>query len=167
MKKLTLVLFCLLLAVAGFSQKAKFGHVDYGTIMKDVPGIDTAQAKLMDYQKELEETGQQMVNEFKEKEAAYTKLVNSGASSAILKVKEDEMTQLYARIQQFAAISEEELQTKQVELLKPFQEKLMDAIKKVAEAGNYTYVFDITTLAFHADSDDLTAAVKKQLGITK
>lgn len=167
MKKLTLVLFCLLLAVAGFSQKAKFGHVDYGTIMKDVPGIDTAQATLLDYQKELEETGQQMVNEFKEKEAAYAQLANSGASSAILKVKEDEMTQLYARIQQFAAISEEELQTKQMELLKPFQEKIMDAIKKVAEAGNYTYVFDITTLAFHADSDDLTAAVKKQLGITK
>ena len=44
---------------------------------------------------------------------------------------------------------------------------IKEAIKKVAEAGNYTYVFDITTLAFHADSDDLTEAVKKQLGITK
>lgn len=167
MKKLTLILFCLLLTVAGFSQKAKFGHVDYGTIMKDVPGIDTAQAVLLDYQKELEETGQQMVNEFKEKEAAYMQLVNSGSSSAILKVKEDEMTKLYARIQEFASISEEELQNKQMELLKPFQEKIIEAIKKVAEAGNYTYVFDITTLAFHADSDDLTEAVKKQLGITK
>lgn len=167
MKRITLILACLILTFAGFSQKAKFGHVDYGAIMKDIPGIDTAQSVLQDYQKELEETGQQMVNEFKEKEAAYMQLANTGASSAILKVKEDEMTKLYARIQEFASISEEELQTKQMELLKPFQERLLEAIKKVANAGNYTYVFDITTLAFHADSDDLTAAVKKQLGITK
>ncbi len=167
MKKITFILVCLVLTFAGFAQKAKFGHVDYGTIMKDIPGIDTAQAVLRDYQKELEETGQQMVNEFKEKEAGYMQLANSGASAAILKVKEDEMTKLYARIQEFASISEEELQTKQMELLKPFQEKLLAAIKKVADAGNYSYVFDITTLAFHNNSDDLTEAVKKQLGITK
>ena len=76
MKKLIIFTLCLFVTVAGFSQKAKFGHVDYATLMKDMPGIDTAQAVLMEYQKELEETGQQMVNEFKEKQAetmAYAK----------------------------------------------------------------------------------------------
>ena len=164
MKKLIIFTLCLFVTVAGFSQKAKFGHVDYATLMKDMPGIDTAQTVLMEYQKELEETGQQMVNEFKEKQAAYMQMANSGASPAILKVKEDEMMKLYERIQEFASISEEDLQNKQLELLKPFQEKLLAAIKKVAEAGNYTYIFDISTLAFHGESDDLTEAVKKQLG---
>ena len=110
-------------------------------------------------------TGQAMVNEFKEKEAKYTQLATSGASAAILKVREDEITKLYARLQEFVANSEAELQAKQVELLKPFQSKLLDAIKVVAEKGNYTYVFDISTLAFYADSDDLTSAVRTQLGI--
>lgn len=164
MKKLIIFTLCLFVTVAGFSQKAKFGHVDYGTLMKDMPGIDTAQTALMEYQKELEETGQQMVNEFKEKQAAYMQMANSGASPAILKVKEDEMMKLYERIQEFASISEDDLQKKQLELLKPFQEKLLAAIKKVAEAGNYTYIFDVSTLAFHGESDNLTEAVKKQLG---
>ena len=69
MKKLTIILICLVFSVAGFSQKAKIGHVDYGAIMKEMPGIDTAQTALMEYQKELEQTGQQMVDEFKEKVA--------------------------------------------------------------------------------------------------
>lgn len=165
MKKLIIVV-CLLAGITtAFAQKAKFGHVDYAAIMKDMPGIDTAQTRLADFQKELEETGQAMVNEFKEKEASYTKLASSGASAAILKVKEDEITKLYARLQEFVANSEAELQAKQMELLKPFQTKLVDAIKVVAEKGNYTYVFDISTLAFYADSDDLTTAVRSQLGV--
>ena len=163
MKKLTIIILCLLATLAGFSQKAKFGHVDYGALMKEMPGIDTAQQALIDYQKELEETGQQMVNEFKEKQAAYMQLTNSGASSAILKVKEDEMMKLYERIQEFASISEQDLQQKQLALLQPFQDKLLEAIKKVASAGNYTYIFDVSTLAFHNESDDLTAAVKAQI----
>ncbi len=164
MKRLILILLCLLATLSGFSQKAKFGHVDYGALMKEMPGIDTAQARLMEYQQELEATGQQMVNEFKEKQAAYMQLANSGASSAILKVKEDEMTKLYTRIQDFASMSEQDLQRKQLELLQPFQDKLLAAVKKVAAAGNYTYVFDISTLAFHGSADDLTAEVKKEIG---
>lgn len=163
MKKLFVILLAITCTMAGFAQKAKFGHVDYANIMKDMPGIDTAQAALLNYQKELQETGQAMANEFKQKEAEYTRLANSGASAAIMKVKEDELQKLYARIQEFAAISEQELQNKQIELLKPFQDNLVAAIKAVAEAGNYTYVFDISTLAFHADSDDLSEAVKKRL----
>lgn len=165
MKKLTVILVCLLVTVAGFAQKAKFGHVDYAEIMKVMPGIDTAQTVLLNYQKELEQVGQQMVMEFKQKEAAYAQLQNSGASAAILKVREDEMMKLYKRIQEFTSNSESELQAKQIELLKPFQENLLEAIKKVASNGNYTYVFDISTLAFHAESDNLTEAVKKQLGV--
>lgn len=164
MKRLTVVVLCLFVTLAGYSQKAKFGHVDYAALMKDIPGIDTAQTVLMEYQKELETVGQQMVNEFKEKQAAYVQLANSGASPAVLKVKEDEMMKLYQRIQEFASVSEEDLQKRQLELLKPFQEKLLGVIKKVADAGHYTYIFDVSTLAFHGESDNLTEQVKKELG---
>lgn len=165
MKKYIIILFAVVMSLPGFAQKAKFGHVDYAAIMKDMPGIDTAQTNLLNLQKELQETGQLMAEELKGKEAEYNKLAASGASAAILKVKEDEMTKLYTRFQEFAANSEQELQVKQIELLKPFQDNLMAAIKTVAENGKYTYVFDISTLAFYADSDDLTQAVRTQLGI--
>lgn len=165
MKKYFVILLALVLSVTGYAQKAKFGHVDYAAIMKEMPGIDTAQTNLLSLQKELQETGQMMAEELKAKEAEYNRMAASGASSAILKVKEDEITKMYARFQEFASNSEQELQVKQIELLKPFQDRLVEAIKTVAENGKYTYVFDISTLAFSSDSDDLTKAVKTQLGI--
>lgn len=165
MKKYIVILLALVLSVTGYAQKAKFGHVDYAAIMKEMPGIDTAQTNLLSLQKELQETGQMMAEELKAKEAEYNRMAASGASSAILKVKEDEITKMYARFQEFASNSEQELQVKQIELLKPFQDRLVEAIRTVAENGKYTYVFDISTLAFSSDSDDLTKAVKTQLGI--
>ena len=165
MKKFLIIITVALLCTTGFAQKAKFGHVDYGTIMKEMPGIDSIQTVLLDYQKELEIVGQQMADEFKIKQAEYVNLANSSSSTAILKVKEDELMKLYQRLQDFVSSSQLDIQNKQIELLKPFQEQLLAAIKKVAEAEKYTYVFDVTMCAFHADADDLTNKVKAELGI--
>ncbi|MBR3551386.1 MAG: OmpH family outer membrane protein [Bacteroidales bacterium] len=164
-KLLTIICVALLCVTTGYAQKAKFGHVDYGTVMKEMPGIDTAQQALLTYQQELEAVGQQMADEFKTKQAEYTNLANTTTSSAILKVKEDELMKLYKRLQDFVSSSEQELQAKQIELLKPFQERLLAAIKTVAEREKYTYVFDITMCAFHNETDDLTAAVRAELDI--
>lgn len=166
MKKfLVIICIALLCATTGFAQKAKFGHVDYGALMKEMPGIDTAQQALLQYQQELEAVGKQMAEEFKTKQADYANLANSTTSSAILKVKEDELMKLYKRLQDFVSTSEVDLQKKQIELLQPFQEKLLAAIKKVAETNKYTYIFDVTMCAFHTDADDLTDAVRAELGI--
>jgi outer membrane protein len=166
MKKFLIIITVALLCVTtGYAQKAKFGHVDYAAVMKDMPGIDTAQQALMAYQEELEAVGQQMADEFKAKQAEYVDLANKTTSSAILKVKEDELMKLYDRLQDFVSSSEMDLQNKQLELLKPFQERLLAAIKTVAEKEKYTYVFDITMCAFYTETDDLTAAVRTELGI--
>ena len=166
MKKfLMIIAAALLCATTGYAQKAKFGHVDYGAIMKEMPGIDTAQQALLEYQQELEAVGKQMAEEFKLKQTEYANLANSTTSTAILKVKEDELTKLYQRLQDFVSSSEMDMQRKQLELIQPFQERLLAAIKKVAETNKYTYVFDITMCALHADADDLTNAVRAELGI--
>jgi outer membrane protein len=166
MKKFLIIITVALLCVTtGYAQKAKFGHVDYAAVMKEMPGIDTAQQALMAYQEELEAVGQQMADEFKTKQAEYVDLANKTTSSAILKVKEDELMKLYDRLQDFVSSSEMDLQNKQLELLKPFQERLLAAIKTVAEKEKYTYVFDITMCAFYTETDDLTAAVRTELGI--
>ncbi len=162
---MVIISIALLCATTGFAQKAKFGHVDYGALMKEMPGIDTAQQALLQYQQELESVGKQMAEEFKTKQADYANLANSTTSSAILKVKEDELMKLYKRLQDFVSTSEVDLQKKQIELLQPFQEKLLAAIKKVAETNKYTYIFDVTMCAFHTDADDLTDAVRAELGI--
>ena len=92
---LTICIIAVCCITAGYAQKAKFGHVDYGTVMKEMPGIDTAQQALMTYQQELEAVGKQMADEFKTKQAEYANLTSTTTSSAILKVK---VTRIYDTI---------------------------------------------------------------------
>jgi len=148
------------------SAQAKFGHVDYGTIMKNMPGIDSVQTLISKYTTDMQAIGDQMAKEFKEKQAAFEKLSNTpNTSPAILKIKQDELVAMYKRIQEFAESMQNDIQDKQLELLEPFQTSLLDAIKMVAKANNYNYVFDISTLLFFTPGDDLTDKVKTALGI--
>jgi len=170
MKKNTLFCFSALL-LFGFSAfqpcsaQSKFGHVDYGGIMKNMHGIDSIQTVITNYATELRTIGEQMAKEFQEKQAAFEKLNTPNTSQAILKIKQEELMGMYKRIQEFAESMEVDVQDKQLELLEPFQTKLLDAIKKVAKANNYNYVFDITTMLFSSPNDDLTGKVKAELGI--
>jgi len=164
--QITLSAFCFLLSSFTCSAQSKFGHVDYGEIMKKMHGIDSVQTFIANYAADLQSIGEQMVKEFQEKNAAFEKLANSSNTSpAILKIKKEELLAMYKRIQEFTGSIEVDVQDKQLELLEPFQTKLLDAIKKVAKANNYNYIFDISTLLFSSSSDDLTDKVKAELGI--
>lgn len=155
----------LLVPVAGMAQsKAKFGHLDYGAVIKAMPGVDTVQQKLVDLQAELQSVGEEMEKEFQTK---YQDLQASAAtmSPSVLRVKEDELKAMYARIQEFAQNMETELKTKQLEMLKPFQDKLVATIAEVAKEGGYTYIFDTSTLTYYNSGDDIASKVKAKLGI--
>lgn len=150
---------------ASAQQKVKFGHIDYGEIIKIMPGIDTVQKVIADMQAELQATGEDMAKEFQKKQEEYQQLVNKGTSAAVLKIKEDELTNMYKRIQDFSQSAEQDLQAKQLDLLKPFQEKILDAIKAVGKEHNFTYIFDTSTLTYYEQGEDVSAKVKQKLGI--
>jgi len=71
------------------------------------------------------------------------------------------MKQSLAQYQQQA---QQDLQEKEINLLKPIVEKADAAITAVAKAQGFQYVLDAAMLIV-ADGKDLTADVKKQLGI--
>ena len=146
--------------------QSKFGHVDYGEVMKNMKGIDSAQTIMANFRDDLQKTAEQMGKEFQDKQAEFEKLSSgSNTSQAVLKIRQDELLAMSKRMQEFYQSTEAEIADKQLELLEPFQTKLLAAIKKVAKADNYNYVFDISTLLFYAQSDDLTDKVKAELGI--
>jgi outer membrane protein len=169
MKKRTFILVLLLtgLFATSFAQsKAKFGHIDYGTVIKLIPGVDTAQTVLENFQKELQTEGEQMAAEFKKKQAEFEALAsNPSTAPAILKIKKDELEKQYKRIEDFSNLMQEDIQKKQLELLKPFQDALLKAIEKVAKEGNYIYIFDTSTLINYEKGDDIGPKVKEVLGI--
>jgi outer membrane protein len=161
--------FCFLLSAFSFlpcSAQSKFGHVDYSRVIANMPGVDSIQNLMTKYVADLQIIGEQMEKEFEDKYTALENLTNAGnTSQAILKIKHDEITAMYKRIEEFKHSAEADIQDKQRDLLEPFQTKLSEAIKKIAKAENYNYVFDISTLLFYASSDDLTDKVKAALGI--
>ena len=169
MKKRTIILVLLLtcLIAPSFAQsKAKFGHLDYGAIIKLIPGVDTAQTVLENFQKELQTEGEQMAAEFKKKNAEYEALAsNPSTAPAILKIKKDDLEKQYKKIEDFSNLMQEEIQKKQLELLKPFQDALLKAIEKVAKEGNFTYIFDTSTLINYEKGEDIGPKVKEVLGI--
>jgi len=134
--------------------------------MKNMSGIDSVQIIAANYAADLQAIGEQMVKEFREKEAAFDKLASTpNTSPAILKIRQDELGAMVKRIQEFAQSMEVDIQDKQMELLEPFQTKLLAAINTVAKANRYNYVFDTSTLMFYSPDDDLTDKVKAELGI--
>ena len=70
-------------------------------------------------------------------------------------------------IAQYRQNALQDLQKKEVELLKPVYEKARVAVQKVARAKGFDYVIDSTTGTgvILADGYDLMADVKKDLGI--
>jgi len=170
MSRIALLLLLLILhfpfSILHCSAQSKFGHIDYGEIMKKMPGIDSAQTIVSNYYAELQTIGEQMAKELKEKETAFENLTNNpNTSQAILKIRQEELMNMYKRFQEFSQSAETDLKDKQLEVLEPFQSKLLEAIKKVAKANNYSYIFDVSTLLFSSSSDDLTGKIKTELGI--
>ena len=148
------------------AQKAKFGHVDYAGIIEVMPETDSAQVVVKQLKADLEAEAAVMQQEFQTKYEEFAQK-QSTYSPAVAKVKQQELTDMYDRMQAFATGAQTQIQAKQVELLEPVQNKVLGAIKEVAKAENYTYVFDVSTLAYSWDSTDLTDKVKAKLGIKK
>ena len=75
------------------------------------------------------------------------------------------MVDLQTRIQQFQSGVQDDLEQKQYDLIKPFQDKLQTAINEVANEHKYSYIFDVQTLLYFEGGEDITPLVKAKLGI--
>ena len=105
-----------------------------------------------------------MMTEYQTKKDKFDREVGT-MSSAVRQVREKELEDLGLRIQEFQANAQDDLEEKQYELAKPFQDAIQNAIDKVAKANGYAYIFDTKILLFYDNGDDITPLVKKELGI--
>lgn len=164
MKKLLMIL-----AIAGlFSVQSahaqKYGHVNSADILEVMPGIDSLQIKLQAFQDELQTMYENMLSEYKLKKDKFDREVGT-MSTAVRQVREKELIDLSSRIQEFQTSAQEDLEDKQYELAKPYQDAIQEAINKVAKANGYSYIFDTKILLYYGTTDDITPLVKKELGI--
>ena len=90
-------------------------------------------------------------------------------SETVRKQKEKELYDLQTRIEEFNQSANQELQTKQQELMQPVYEKARTAITNVAKEQSLTAVFDLAggALIYQNESQmvNLLPLVKQSLGI--
>lgn len=166
--RISLVAVLLLSATQIFAQgKFKFGHIDSNQLLSIMPERAEAQKAIEEHAKDLETQMQEMQMEFERK---YQDLVTKQDSlSEFLKnTKTAELEDLQQRIQTYRQTAQQELQTKEAELLQPIIEKAKKAIEEVGKENGYTYVYDISLgviLYFSDESEDILPIVKQKLGI--
>ena len=147
---------------ATFAQK--YGHVDANAIFLAMPGADTLQTALENYQKELEAEYTTMATEFQTKYEKFNREAGT-MSSAVRQLREKELSDLQQRISAFEESLQDIMQERQLELMTPFQDKILQAIQDVAKENGYAYIFDSKNLLYSEGGDDVSALVKKKLGI--
>ncbi|MBO4504583.1 MAG: OmpH family outer membrane protein [Bacteroidales bacterium] len=164
MKKILLIVAVAIFAAVVPAKAQKYGHVNSSSILEVMPGVDSLQIKLQAFQKDLQSMYESMMTEYQTKKDKFDREVGT-MSSAVRQVREKELEDLGLRIQEFQANAQDDLEEKQYELAKPFQDAIQNAIDKVAKANGYAYIFDTKILLFYDNGDDITPLVKKELGI--
>jgi len=166
-------IIALAVVVTFFGQSAsaqKFGHIDNDQLIQALPEFDTARVQLEKFQKELVNALELMSVEFNNKREAYQKDA-ANLSEIVKQNKEQELSDLQGRIQEFQQNAQQQLQNKQAELFQPIVTKVDKAVKEVGKENGFIYIFDVSqskaSLLYFDEtkSTNVTPLVKTKLGI--
>lgn len=156
--------------VAGINTNAqnfKFGHINSQELLLAMPDNDSAEVKIKKYEQTIQDQIEELTVEFNKKVQDYNQKYAT-LTDAFREMKEKELREMQQRAQEFQQTASQDYQRFRAETLKPVIEKADAAIKKVAKANGFTYVFDISEgvlLYYSEQSTDLMPLVKKELGI--
>jgi outer membrane protein len=166
MKHLKSLLFAAILFVGATSftsAQNKVAHINKQELIKAMPAYAAAQADIEKLGKTYQETIQESFKELDTKLKQYNAEAESQSEETNM-TRMQEVEEIKQSLGQYQQQAQKDLQEKEFNLLKPIVEKADNAIKAVAKAQGYQYVFDSAMLIV-ADGKDLMADVKKQLGI--
>ncbi|MDD2961448.1 MAG: OmpH family outer membrane protein [Muribaculaceae bacterium] len=171
MKKV-IFLFAVCLAFAFSTSAQKFALVDMDYVLKNIPAYEMANEQLNQisqrWQKEVEGKGKEvetLYNNFKSDMVFLTDDQKSKREQEIV-AKEKEVNDL--RYKYFGP--EGELFKKRQSLLKPIQDDVYNAIKKVSEERGYQVIFDRASsqsIVFASPKIDVSNEVLTKLGYSK
>ena len=165
--KTLLIAVALTLGATAFTNaQSKIAHVASQELVQTLPAYKDAMAQLEKLQKTYDAEIRDMMTEAQKTMQRYE-------SEAPTKTEEEnskraqELQSTQRRIQEHGQNAQQDLQKKELDLLKPVYEKARVAIQKVARAKGFDYVLDSSNGSgvIMADGYDLMADVKKELGL--
>ena len=165
MNKKLIAMLLLMAPLALFAQK--FGHLNSADIIQVMPEYTAAQTELQNLEKQYTNELQLMESELAKKSEAYEK-EKATLPANIQQRREQELQELYGKMQQYYQTSQQELAQASQETMAALTEKITKAIKEVGVAGGFLYIFDTASgIPYISEtlSTDVTAQVKAKLGI--
>lgn len=166
LKKLAFLMLCAL-PFGAYAQDVKLGHISSKDIITLMPEVATVQKTVDEYSKQYEDQIVKMRDEYNAKIKEFQQKQDS-MPDGIKQVRMSEIQDMEQRITTFQQTAYSDLQKKQQDLFQPIIDKVKKAINDVAVEGNYTYIFDLGAQSIiyqSPKSNDITAAVKKKLGL--
>lgn len=164
--KTILLATALCIGTVSFTQaQSKVAHINTQDLITAMPDYKAAQSQLetltKSYQTEIQNMATEFQNKVKQYEAeAATKTDEENAKRG------QEVQSMQDNIRQYQAQAQKDMQSKEVDLLKPITEKAKTAILKVARAQGFDYVLDSSQgVVILTDGKNLLDDVKKELGI--
>ncbi|MGM0619959.1 MAG: OmpH family outer membrane protein [Bacteroidota bacterium] len=168
MKKLIFTIASVLL-FSGATLAQKYGFIDSGYILDNIPSFRAAQEQLdqlsAQYQKELEGMHaeiEQMYKDFQAESVLLSEDMKRKREDVIIS-KEKE----YKELQRKYFGPEGDLYQKRQGLVKPIQDDIFAAVQEIANEGSYAVIFDKaagTTLFYTNPRYDLSDEVLQKLG---
>lgn len=162
--------FLFILAIFGTASAQKFGYIDSEYILKKMPEYQEAQKELdrlsLNWQKDIEEKKQEVDKlkaDFQAEEVLLTDLMKEERLEEI-EEKEKELKEYQKKIFGFDGL----IFLKRQELIKPVQDKLYEAVEKVAKAKRLQILFDKAgdlVMIYTNPIHDYTDYVLEELGL--
>ena len=170
MKKLFFVALMVLCTAVGISAQQRYAVIDTKYILERIPAYKEADAKLKlvgeQWQKEIDDLQVQLDKMYKNYESEQFMLTD-----ALKKKREDELFEKEKQVRDLQKKRfgyEGDLFNERQRLIKPVQDKVYDAIQKIAPSRSYDFVLDKSegiTIIFADPKLDKSDDVLKELGI--
>lgn len=159
----------LLISAASGLKAQKFGHLNSGNLLIQLPETAKADSLLKIYQDSLVVLGRARADSLDAEYLAFAKEYQAGNVPPIkAQQKQDEFQKRQEALSRYQDEVVALVAGKREKLLGPILQRLQDAINEIGKEGKYTMIFDTSifnTILFARDSDDLEPLVKGKLGI--
>jgi len=152
-------------AVSLTHAQGKVAHINLQDVITSMPEYSAAKAEVEKTGKTYEAEIDNSIKELQKKAEQYQNESASQTDEENAK-RAQEIQGIRESIAQYQQQAQQNIQKQEFDLLKPIREKAQQAVEKVAKAQGYDYVLDLISLVV-ANGKDITADVKKELGITQ
>ena len=172
MKK-TIALFAFVALIFAANTEAtaqKLAHLNVDELLSLMPETKAAEEEIQAYANALQKDMEEMQTEA---QSRYENLMANQANWTQLRLskEQEELEMLAQRIQEYQGQAQQDLQKKQMDLMKPIIEKAQNAVNEIAREKGFEYVLDSSqskgVVIFAEKGEDILPYVKAKMGITE